>query len=266
MKITLFTSNKNRHNYLINLLSEVSDELYVIQECVTIFPGIVLGHYQVSPIMKKYFENVNNAQSNFFGNSYVDNKKKNIKILPMVFGDLNQCSLNLLSDFLKSDVYVVFGSSYIKGELVDFLVKQKAINIHAGVSPYYRGSGTNVWPLINGEPEMVGATFMYLDEGIDTGQIIHQIGADFYIGDSPHTIGNRLIKKMTRVYAELIVKFNKIENIKQPDVQGLFYLQKDFNREACRKLYNQFNNGLIERFLNSERISNHILKNPGIYK
>ena len=96
MKITLFTSNKNRHNYLINLLSDVSDELYVIQECETIFPGIVLDHYQVSPIMKKYFENVNNAQYNLFGNSYVNNKKKNIKILPMILGDLNQCSLNLL--------------------------------------------------------------------------------------------------------------------------------------------------------------------------
>ena len=137
MKITLFTSNENRHNYFINLLSEVSDELYVIQECGTIFPGIVPGHYQASPIMKKYFENVSNAQSQLFGNSYVNNQKKNIKILPMVSGDLNQCSMNLLTDFLKSDVYVVFGSSYIKGELVDFLVKQKTINIHAGVSPYY---------------------------------------------------------------------------------------------------------------------------------
>ena len=76
MKITLFTSNKNRHNYLINLLSEVSDELYVIQECDTIFPGIVPGHYQVSPTMKKYFENVSNAQFHLFGNSYVNNKKK----------------------------------------------------------------------------------------------------------------------------------------------------------------------------------------------
>ena len=94
MRITLFTSNKNRHNYLINLLSEVSDELYVIQECGTIFPGIVQGHYQVSPIMKKYFENVNNAQSKLFGNSYVNNNKKNIKILPMIPGDLNQCSIN----------------------------------------------------------------------------------------------------------------------------------------------------------------------------
>ena len=172
MKITLFTSNKNRHNYLINLLSEVSDELYVIQECGTIFPGIVPGHYQVSPIMKKYFENVNNAQSHLFGNSYVNNKKKNIKILPMISGDLNQCSVNLLSDFLKSDVYVVFGSSYIKGELVDFLVNQKAINIHAGVSPYYRGTDCNFWATYDDKPELVGATIYLLSNGLDDGKII----------------------------------------------------------------------------------------------
>ena len=73
---------KDSHNYLINLLSEVSDELYVIQECGTIFPGIVPGNYQVSSTMKKYFENVSNAQSDLFGNSYVNNKKKNIKEIP----------------------------------------------------------------------------------------------------------------------------------------------------------------------------------------
>ena len=93
MKVTLFTSNNKRHNYLINLLSGISDELYIIQECNTIFPGIIPGHYQASPLMKKYFENVNNVQSKLFGNSYVNNLKKNIKILPMVSGDLNKCNL-----------------------------------------------------------------------------------------------------------------------------------------------------------------------------
>ena len=101
MKITLFTSNLSRHNYLINLLSEISDELFVIQECDTIFTGIIPGHYKATPIMKKYFENVNNAQSQLFGNSYVNNKNKNIKILPMLVYDLSKCSINLLADFLK---------------------------------------------------------------------------------------------------------------------------------------------------------------------
>ena len=48
-----------------------------------------------------------------------------------------------LSDFLKSDIYIVLGSSYIKGELIEFLLKKKALNIHAGVVPYYRGNDCN---------------------------------------------------------------------------------------------------------------------------
>ena len=90
--------------------------------------------------MKNYFEKVNDAQTKLFGNSYVNNSSKNIKILPMLSGDLNKCSSTFLSDFLKSDIYVVFGSSYIKEQLVDFLVQKKTINIHMGVSPYYRGT------------------------------------------------------------------------------------------------------------------------------
>ena len=102
MRITLFTSNKNRHNYFINLLSKVSEELFVVQECSTILSVPV--HYQASSIMKNYFEYVINAQYKLFGNSYVNNEK-NIKILPMLLGDLNQFPINLLSDFLKSDIY-----------------------------------------------------------------------------------------------------------------------------------------------------------------
>ena len=37
MKVTLFTSNNDRHNYLINLLSNFCDELWVVQERKTLF-------------------------------------------------------------------------------------------------------------------------------------------------------------------------------------------------------------------------------------
>ena len=76
MKITLFTSNKNRHNYFINLFSYFCDELFVVQECGTIFPGIIPGHYPASETMKNYFEKVNDAQTKLFGNSYVNNSSQ----------------------------------------------------------------------------------------------------------------------------------------------------------------------------------------------
>src|SRR5690606_39404976 len=70
------------------------------------------------------------------------------------------CALPIyvLADALDSDVYVVFGASYIRGPLIDYLVARGAINIHMGVSPYYRGSSCNFWALYDGRPEYVGAT------------------------------------------------------------------------------------------------------------
>ena len=65
MKITLFTANQFRHNYLINSLSVVSKELYVVQENDTLFPGEIQGHYPSSDIYKDYFINVLRAQENY---------------------------------------------------------------------------------------------------------------------------------------------------------------------------------------------------------
>ena len=179
MKITLFTSNKNRHNYLINLLSSVANELFVVQECGTIFPGKVSGKYPASLTMSRYFNYVFEAEYKLFGHTYISNSCKNIKILPIVSGDLNRCSLSLLSHFLKSDIYVVFGSSYIKGELIDFLLKQKTINIHAGISPYYRGADCNFWALYDNNPHLVGSTIHLLSKGLDSGPILYHAMSNF---------------------------------------------------------------------------------------
>ena len=257
MKITLFTSNKNRHNYLINLLSEVSDELYVIQECGTIFPGIVPGHYKVSSTMKKYFENVNNAQSNLFGNSYINNKKKNIKILSMFLGDLNQCSVNLLSDFLKSDVYVVFGSSYIKGELIDFLVKQKAINIHAGVSPYYRGTDCNFWALYDNNPHLVGTTIHLLSKGLDSGPMLY------------HAMSNLKSNPFEYTMSTIKSAFNSIaERIKDGSIFTIQPLNQDKTKEIKYSKKSDFSEELVKEYfekkidLNSKKFDNSLLKEP----
>ena len=58
MIITLFTANQNRHIYLVNLLSNICDELFVIQENRTIFPGLIPENCPDSKIMKRYFKNM----------------------------------------------------------------------------------------------------------------------------------------------------------------------------------------------------------------
>ena len=173
MKVTLFTRNHTRHNYLINLLSDTTSELNVVQETTTIFPGILPGDYPATNIMKKYFENVIKAEKKIFGNSFISGKNKNINLLTLHYGDLSKCSMEFLSNFLRSDIYIVFGSSYIKNDLVDFLIKKDALNIHMGVSPYYRGRDCNFWALYDNNPHLVGSTIHHLSKGLDSGPILY---------------------------------------------------------------------------------------------
>lgn len=60
----------------------------------------------------------------------------------------------------------------IKNELIH-LAPKGFINCHAGALPFYRGRNILNWALINGESSF-GITVHYIDEGIDTGDIIYQ--------------------------------------------------------------------------------------------
>ncbi|MGI9413035.1 MAG: formyltransferase family protein, partial [Hyphomicrobiales bacterium] len=141
------------------------------------------------------------------------------------------------------------------------------LNVHLGLSPYYRGSGTNFFPLVDGAPAYVGATFMYLDAGIDTGEIIHQIRARVFPGDTPHQIGNRLIGDVAVVYAELIRRFDALEPVLPPAEPETARLckRKDFTEAATVRLYEQFDGGMIARYL-AETETRHarvpIARNP----
>ncbi len=261
MKITLFTSNKQRHNCLINLLSNTCDELYVIQECGTIFPGLIPDHYPQSKVMQKYFNRVANAQSKIFNDKYINNSNKNIKLLPVIFGDLNNCELNFISDFLKSDLYIVFGCSYIKGNLIEFLVKNKAINIHMGVSPYYRGTDCNFWALYDNNPHLVGATIHHLGKGLDSGPILYH--AMSQVKSDPFEYSMLTVKS---AFNSLVERINnrsifKIEPDHQNNINQIRYSKKiDFND-------NVINNFLSKNIdLHSKNFDLKMLKEPYFLK
>lgn len=66
-------------------------------------------------------------------------------------------------------VVVAFGQILPK-ELID-IPKYGCINVHVSLLPKYRGAAPINWVIINGE-EKTGVTTMYMDEGLDTGDMI----------------------------------------------------------------------------------------------
>jgi len=72
----------------------------------------------------------------------------------------------------KFNFLISYGYRYVlKKEILD-LFPNRAINLHISYLPYNRGSDPNFWSFIDGTPK--GVTIHYLDEGVDTGDIIVQ--------------------------------------------------------------------------------------------
>jgi hypothetical protein len=173
MRITVFTGNQPRHLSLIAGFADIADEVFAIQECSTVFPGKIADFFRDSDVMQAYFSRVVLAEKEVFGG--VRFSPHNVRSLSLKGGDLNSVDRELLAPALQSDIYVVFGASYIKGSLAEFLVENKAINIHMGVSPYYRGSSCNFWAIYDGNPDLVGATIHLLSRGLDSGCILFHV-------------------------------------------------------------------------------------------
>lgn len=170
MRITVFTSNQPRHLALIEALSEVAEEVLAVQECSTVFPGRVKDFYNHSAVMQDYFSRVIAAEAEVFGRPRF--APANVRQMPIRMGDVNLLEMSALSDALSADVFVVFGASFIRGPLCDHLVAHRAVNIHMGVSPHYRGSGTNFWAMYDRRPDLVGATIHLLTRGLDSGPML----------------------------------------------------------------------------------------------
>lgn len=74
---------------------------------------------------------------------------------------------------IHPDLVVVHGTRIISKNILQN-VACPFINIHAGITPRYRGSHGAYWALVNEDKEHCGVTVHLVDAGIDTGNILFQ--------------------------------------------------------------------------------------------
>ena len=233
MKITLFTANNPRHLRFAERLSEIAEQVYMVQECVTVFPGMIEDFYRKSDVMRSYFYRVIQAERDIFGMPRFLPKK--VRQLAIRTGDLSHAPLEMLSDALNSDIYVVFGASYIRPPLVDFLIDRMAINIHMGISPYYRGSSCNFWALYDGHPDLVGATIHLLSRGLDSGSMLYHVRPPAKPTD-PFVFGMKAVDSaqrslIKRISSGEIYEFPAIQQEKSMEIR--YTRNRDFTDEVA---------------------------------
>lgn len=74
---------------------------------------------------------------------------------------------------LNPDLIIVNGTRIISKKILS-AVNCRFINTHSGITPKYRGVHGAYWALVNQDAENAGVTVHFIDEGIDTGDVISQ--------------------------------------------------------------------------------------------
>ena len=108
-------------------------------------------------------------------------------------------------------ICVVAYGKILPKELLD-IPKLGCINVHGSLLPQYRGAAPIQWAIINGDKK-TGVTTMYMDEGMDTGDMI--LRQEVEIADDETT--GELWNKLSKVGANLLVEtLKQIENKTAP--------------------------------------------------
>ncbi len=74
---------------------------------------------------------------------------------------------------IKPAIVIINGTRIISEKVLDSC-QAKFVNIHAGITPKYRGVHGGYWALVEKNKELCGVTVHFIDKGIDTGNIIEQ--------------------------------------------------------------------------------------------
>jgi methionyl-tRNA formyltransferase len=200
-------------------------------------------------LIAQHFARLRATEERFFGTYHWDEITCTVDTVPR--GTLSGQAMAEAVQAAAPDAVVVFGPGLIKDPLLSVLPEGRTLNLHQGLSPYYRGSGTNFWPFLEGRLHCIGTTVHYLDKGIDTGGIIAHGRPEISPGDTLHSLGCKTII----VTADLVLRILRVLGsggalppIPQWEA-GRLYQRKDLTGDAIDRLLELEKNDAAARFL-----------------
>ena len=162
--------------------------------------------------------------------------EKNLKIYQPEKVKNNQEFIQEIKNLEPDIICVVAYGKILPKEILD-IPKYGCINVHGSLLPKYRGAAPIQWAVLNGD-KTTGITTMYMDVGMDTGDMI--LKEEVQIGEDETT--GELWDRLSKIGAKLLVE--TIEQIKDgiaPRIpQGEdFTLAPMLNKEMAKINWNE---------------------------
>lgn len=149
----------------------------------------------------------------------------------------------------EPDVIAVCGASIMRSELLA-IPRHGVLNLHGGLSQFYRGLFTTDWAVHNREPECIGATVHYVSEGVDDGDVVYQGRPSIAPGDNPNTLYEKVVKLGVNMMTQAIRDIERSEcRSTKLTSKGQLYLNTMFDIRAKRATWQQIRSGVLAEYL-----------------
>lgn len=104
---------------------------------------------------------------------------------------------------LQPDVIVVYGTMIIRDHIAK-LASKCTLNMHTGLSPYYRGDSTLFWPVYYNQRDKLGVTVHELIAEVDGGGIVSTVNVEYQKGDTEAHLFAKGVRAGTEIYIEAV--------------------------------------------------------------
>ena len=125
------------------------------------------------------------------------------------------------------DFIISYNYKHIIAKEIIEMMPKRIINLHISYLPYNRGAMPNIWSIIDNTPK--GVTIHYIDDGLDTGEVIFQKEITLIDDDTLKTSYNKLHDEIQMLFKQ---NWNNIKNghVKSYKQKGEYtmHTMKDF--------------------------------------
>lgn len=206
MRIVLWIGNEPNQMALANKLHSIIPLAGVVTETRMRRNKITLAKLWEKVIEKLFLSRIPRAWDSVM--SYYQKKYRDYPGTSFLkVENINSDATYNFTKGLNPDLIVVSGTGLVKKKLLSLHPSIGIINLHTGLSPYVKG-GPNCtnWCIATKDFHLIGNTVMWIDEGIDSGNIISTEATVFTGKESLNDVHIKVMEHAHDLYIRCIQK------------------------------------------------------------
>ena len=252
MKVVFITGNHQRHGFVVNEFSKIfKNILWIKQQRENLVFKIKKDKGMLNKINTIHFKKRLFAEKKYFK---IRRKTSTpIEIVNIKKNQINSLKIKKKIKKFKPICIIAYGCKMLDKEYNKLGIKY-LLNIHGGLSPWYRGVITNFWPTYMLEPQFTGMTMHYISSKVDGGNILFQTNINLNKDDGVNDNSCKAVVDFCKIVPK------KLLNVLKNKKKNLGLEQKTTGRIWTKKMWTSHHLLLIYH-LYKDKINNYCIIN-----